>query len=100
MRSDPELERLLTDNGVNPQPFELEPPTVELAGDDGRFRWKSAQTEIWFTACHEHGEGVTGECSVTLREVVVHWAKLNLSTTRGRQEVAQKLERLDPAIDW
>ncbi len=75
-------------------------PTLAVEGDDYRLTWPQAGAELRLTALHEDSTGLHAEATVTLKGALLSWGRLNLTSTRGRTELVDKLERIAPDVDW
>jgi hypothetical protein len=83
--------------------LEAEPttgPVVSLHGEDGTFTWADERVEIHLTGARESGEGVHAECRVTRADSLVHWGRLNLSSTSMREGLVKKLSVVAAEVLW
>src|SRR3989442_13436316 len=92
--ADPLVEAL---NGAGP-PLEHIPPVLERHGDEFVFRWPDVT--ITLSGVREGSEGIHGECAVRRTDEEIHWARLNLASTPGREAVVKNLLAIDSAMPW
>lgn len=75
-------------------------PIVKPIGDSVWVIWPEQTFE--FSRFHESRDTLTAELAVVAptRGGLLHWARLNLASTQGRNAVAKSLEEADPTTAW
>jgi len=77
-----------------------DPPEIALVGDAVRVTWPALTVETLLTHGRDHAAGITAELAITLGGVPVHWARLDLTSTSGRENVVRKLKDIDRGLPW
>ncbi len=77
-----------------------EPPEIVVVGDAVRVTWPALMVEALLTHGRDHAAGITAELAITLGGVSVHWARLDLTSTSGREGVVRKLLQVDRGLPW
>ena len=79
-----------------------EEPTFTRHGDEFFLQWSGdgLDARVALTAVREVHDGVHAEVTITRGPDEIHWARLNLSSTTGRESLVKKLERADPSVPW
>jgi AAA domain len=76
------------------------PPEIVVVGDAVHLAWPALTVEARLTQGREHAAGITAELTITLGGVAVHWARLDLASTSGREGVVRKLRQVDHGLPW
>ncbi len=97
--SDP-LATILGDSGTVSTITGLTTPTFDRHGDEFSLRWSDHEVELWLMAAAENSHGIHAELAVKHSGVEIHWGRLNLVSTSGREAVVKKLAAVESAVPW
>jgi hypothetical protein len=82
-------------------------PTIESVGEDLKFHWPNEGVVVAVERCRENGSrGASAELTVMVAhnghgvDRVLTSCGINLAAIRTRTEVANRLEKLHPSVDW
>jgi hypothetical protein len=76
-------------------------PDVTRRGDQFLFTWHGHGVAIGVDQLHEHAEGLSGELTVEATVGgTLHWGRLGLASTSGREVVVKKLVQTRDDVPW
>jgi len=79
------------------------PPEVTRAGDEFLYAWTCYGVAIGVTQLRETGEGLHAELTVqssVADGLPLHWGRLNLASTSGREALVGKLAKCAAEVPW
>lgn len=88
-------------NGPAPALLRIEAPEIQRIGDEWAATWPAHGVTLSFGQFRESSDGIHGEVSIVSGVLgEIHWGRLNLASTSGREGLVRKLDQAAPGLPW